>query len=138
PPSSSRSSSRRHMTFRSSSTSRPMRVSCRCATSSKGVIGLRRRRQQRLANRIQVVASGDALLQIAELRQLGHEFRAVLRLERILILQLRDQQLKEHILTGKLAGRTGKLAGRTGKLAGRTGKLAGRGGGRRRIRRAGD
>jgi hypothetical protein len=49
----------------------------------------------RFANRVQALARSDSLLEGAELRQLGHEFRAVLRLERILILQLRGEQRED-------------------------------------------
>jgi hypothetical protein len=53
---------------------------------------------QELANRVQILVRADLLLQIAELRQLSYELRPILWLERILVLELRYQQLKEGLL----------------------------------------
>jgi hypothetical protein len=57
-----------------------------------------------LTNRIQVGVRADLLFQIAELRQLSHECRPILRLERILVLELRYQQLEEGLLVAQIAG----------------------------------
>jgi hypothetical protein len=62
----------------------------------------RGRRGEELANRIQIRMCADLLFQIAELRQLRHECRPILWLERILVLELRHQQGKKSLLIAKI------------------------------------
>ena len=53
-----------------------------------------------------------ALLELAELRQLRHEFLVIDRLERILVLELRHQQIQEVALSELLIGRQRRDGGR--------------------------
>ena len=55
-------------------------------------------------NRIEVRGALGVFLKVAELRKLRHELGAARRIVRILVLQLRHQQLHEDILVRETAG----------------------------------
>src|ERR1017187_3582855 len=66
---------------------------------------------QVLAYRRDVLALIHRLLHGLELSQLRHELCAVGRVGRILILQLRHQQLQEHVFGDRRGGRTARASG---------------------------
>jgi hypothetical protein len=59
---------------------------------------LRRGARERAQQGVEPLVGLDLLLDAGELRELSHELGAVQRLQRVLVLQLRGHQPKEHVV----------------------------------------